>query len=179
MNMGDDSESFFRAKRERQEDLAHRVDRAENYDEIFELVKRVVEEELGEHRAGLTLVLANMPGTVGAYHPVGANIIVANKSLINGLQAVTKNPREINAFVFMILLHEYLHSLGYLDENEVRRVAQRVSSSALGSDHPTVKLATANWLELYPQLQSLAQQPFSKDFEVVQKFDSSSTSYIG
>jgi hypothetical protein len=173
------SDSYSKAKKEHQEDLARRVDRAQDYDEIFELVKRVVQEELGEHRAGLTLVLANMPSTVGAYHPVGANIIVANKSLINGLSTVTKNPREINAFVFMIFLHEYLHSLGYLDEAEVRRVSEKVSSAALGSDHPTVKLASANWLELYPQLQSLAQQPFSKEFEVVQKFDSSSTSYIG
>jgi len=177
--MNDNSDAFFVAKKERQEYLARRVDRAEDFDEIFELVKRVVEEELGEHRAGLSLVLADMPTTVGAYHPVGANIIVANKSLINGLQAVTKNPREINAFVFMILLHEYLHSLGYLDENEVRRISQRVTSSALGVDHPAVRLATANWLELYPQLQSLSQRSFSRDFEVVQKFDSSSTSYIG
>jgi len=177
--MSSSSDSFLAAKRERQEDLARRVDRAQNFDEVFELVKRVVDEELGEHRAGLSLVLANMPSTIGAYHPVGANIIVANKSLIKGLQAITKNPKEINAFVFMILLHEYLHSLGYLDETEVRRVSERVSSSALGPNHPTVKLASANWLELYPQLQSLSQQPFSRDFEVVQKFDSSSTSYIG
>jgi hypothetical protein len=177
--MNNNSDSYFFAKKERQEDLARRVDRAQNFDEIFELVKRVVEEELGEHRAGLSLVLANMPTTVGAYHPVGANILVANKPLINGLQVVTKNPKEINAFVFMILLHEYLHSLGYLDEAEVRRVSQKVASSALGATHPTVKLASANWLELYPQLQSLSQQPFSKEFEVVQKFDSSSTSYIG
>lgn len=177
--MNDKSDTFFPAKKERQEDLARRVDRAQDFDEIFELVKRVVEEELGAHRAGLTLVLANMPTTVGAYHPVGANIIVVNKSLINGLQAVTKNPREINAFVFMVLLHEYLHSLGYLDEDEVRRVSQRTTSSALGSDHPAVKLATANWLELYPQLQGLSQRSFSRDFEVVHKFDSSSTSYIG
>jgi len=177
--MSFDTDTYLKAKKARQEDLARRVDRAENFDEIFELVKRVVEEELGAHRAGLTLVLVNMPSTVGAYHPVGANIIVANKSLINGLQSVTKNPREINAFVFMILLHEYLHSLGYLDEAEVRKISERVSSSALGSNHPTVKLASANWLEMYPQLQSLSQQPFSRDFEVVQKFDSSSTSYIG
>src|SRR5579862_6197868 len=175
--MIDKSDPFSLAKREKQEDLARRVDRAQNFDEIFELVKRVVEEELGAHRAGLSLVLAAMPSTVGAYHPVGANVIVVNKSLIDGMQAVTKNPKEINAFVFMILLHEYLHSLGYLDEAEVRRVSQRVSSNALGPDHPSVKLAGANWLELYPQLQSLSQQPFSKDFEVVQKFDSSSTSY--
>lgn len=177
--MSFNSDIYSKVKRERQEDLARRVDRAENFDELFELVKRVVEEQLGEHRAGLTLVLSDMPVSVGAYHPVGANVIVANKSLINGIQSLTKNPREINAFVFMILLHEYLHSLGYLDEGGVRRISERVTSSALGPSHPAVKLASANWLELYPQLQSISRQSFSKDYEVVRKFDSSSTSYIG
>jgi hypothetical protein len=177
--MSNNSDIYTKARKERQEELARRVDRAQDFDDIFELVKRVVDEELGAHRAGLTLVLANMPTTVGAYHPVGANIIVANKSLITGLQAVTKNPREINAFVFMILLHEYLHSLGYLDEGEVRCTSERVTSSALGPDHPAVKLASANWLELYPQLQSISQHSNPRDFEVVRKFDSSSTSYIG
>jgi len=176
---GSSNNNFLNIALERQEELRRRVDRAENYDEIFELVKRVVEEQLGEHRAGLSLVLTKMPGTVGAFHPIGANIIVVNKSLINGMHEVTKNPKEINAFVFMVLMHEYLHSLGYLDEGEVRKVAQRICRNALGSDHPTVKLANANWMEIYPQLQSLAEQPFSKDFEVVRKFDSSSTSYIG
>ncbi|MDA4110960.1 MAG: hypothetical protein OK439_00365 [Thaumarchaeota archaeon] len=177
--MSEKSNKFFTHTKEKQDELGRRVDRAQNFDEIFELVKRVVEEEIGEHRAGLTLVLANMPSTVGAYHPMGANIIVVNKSLINGMQQVTRNPKEINAFVFMVLLHEYLHSLGYADEGTVRKIAQRVSRNALGESHPTVKLANANWLELYPQLQSLSQQPFSREFEVVQKFDSSSTSYIG
>lgn len=162
----------------RKEELRRRVDRSQDYDEIFELVKRIVEESLGEHRAGLTLVLANMPNNVGAYHPVGANIIVANKALINSMRQISKNPRELNAFVFMVLMHEYLHSLGYLDELEVRRLSQNICKSALGEDHPTVKLATANWLEMYPQLLALSQ-PSSKEFEVIKKFDSSSTSYIG
>ncbi|MGI0090495.1 MAG: hypothetical protein ACREBS_02180 [Nitrososphaerales archaeon] len=174
----DNNNNFLDLARARREELRRRVDRAENYDETFALVKRVVEEELGEHRAGLSLVLANMSNTVGAYHPVGANIIVVNRALINGLQQVTKNPKEINAFVFMVLMHEYLHSLGYLDEVQVRKIAQRICKNALGEDHPTVKLANANWLEMYPQLGTLSQ-PSSREFELVRKFDSSSTSYIG
>jgi hypothetical protein len=177
--MAENKDNFLSINLERQEELRRRVDRAQNYDEIFELVKRIVEEQLGEHRAGLSLVLTGMPGSVGAFHPVGANIIVVNKTLINGLKQVAKNPNEINAFVFMVLMHEYLHSLGYMDEEEVRKIAQRICRNALGQNHPTVKLANANWMEMYPQLQSITQQPFSRDFEVVQKFDSSSTSYIG
>jgi hypothetical protein len=177
--MAEPRDNFLNIDLERQEELRRRVDRAQNYDEIFELVKRIVEEQLGEHRAGLSLVLTGMPGSVGAFYPVASNVIVVNKSLVDGLQKVTKNPREINAFVFMVLMHEYLHSLGYLDEGEVRKIAERICKNALGQDHLTVKLASANWMEMYPQLQSISNQPFSRDFEVVQKFDSSSTSYIG
>lgn len=160
------------------EERRRKVDTAENYDELFEVVKRVIEEELGVHRAGLSLVLTNMPNEVGAYHPVGANIIVLNKSLIAGLEQITRNPKQVNSFIFMVLMHEYLHSLGYLDENEVRKTARQICSNALGEDHPTVKLATANWLELFPQLQGISPSN-SREFEVVRKFDTSSMSYIG
>jgi hypothetical protein len=160
------------------EERRKNVDRAQNYDDIFALVKRIVEEELGEHRAGLSLVLARMSNDVGAYYPVGSNVIVINSSLISGLKRITKNPKEVNAFIFMVLMHEYLHSLGYLDENKVRSLAKMICMNSLGPDHPAVKLANANWLETYPQL-GMMDQEVSKEFEVVQKFDSSSTGYIG
>ena len=155
-----------------------KVDTAEGYGELFEMVKRVVEEQLGEHRAGLSLVLTNMPNEIGAYHPVGANIIVLNKSLITGLEQVTRNPKQVNSFIFMVLMHEYLHSLGYLDEDEVRNTSKQICIDALGEDHPTVRLATANWLQLFPQLQGMTPSN-SRDVEVVRKFDSSSMGYIG
>ena len=160
------------------EDRRKKVDTAGSFDELFEIVKRVVDEERGEHRAGLSLVLTNMPKEVGAYHPVGANIIVLNKSLILGLKQVTNNPKQVNSFIFMVLMHEYLHSLGYLDEDQVRKTARQICIASLGEDHPTVKLATANWLELFPQLQNLKHST-SREFEVVSRFDSSSMSYIG
>lgn len=154
------------------------VDMAQNFDELFGIVKRVVEEELGAHRAGLSLVLANMSNEVGAYYPVGSNVIVVNISLINDLKRVTKNPKEVNAFIFMVLLHEYLHSLGYLEEKRVRDLALMICKNSLGLDHPAVKFANSNWLETYPQL-NFSERSISREFEVVRKFDSSSTSYIG
>ncbi|MDG6996709.1 MAG: hypothetical protein JRN52_12375 [Nitrososphaerota archaeon] len=176
--MNSQGNPFGDAQRAQQSELRRRVDRAQDYDEIFELVKRVVEMELGQHRAGLTLVLASMQNTVGAYHPIASNVIVLNKSLVSAFRRVTKDPREINAFVFMVLMHEYLHSLGYLDEHQVRRMSQRMCANTLGSDHLTVKLAVGNWLEMYPQLEKVTL-PTSKEYEVVTKFDTSSTSYIG
>ena len=179
MNSIPNEDTYAKAKRAQAEDTRRRVERAQDFDELFELVKRIVEQEIGKHRAGLTLMLSDMPNTVGAYHPVGSNNLVVNRSLVKSMRSLVKDPRVINSFVFMILMHEYLHSLGYMDEEEVRKLAQRICADALGNDHLTVKLASANWLELYPELATLSQASFSKGFEVVRKFDSSSMSYIG
>ncbi|MHB8566636.1 MAG: hypothetical protein ACYC7D_08535 [Nitrososphaerales archaeon] len=161
------------------EETRRRVERAQDFGELFELVKRIVEQEIGQHRAGLTLFLSDMPNNVGAYHPVASNTIVVNRALVNQMKKLAKDPREINSFVFMILMHEYLHSLGYIDESEVRKISQKICAAALGSDHMTVKLAGANWIEMYPELASMSATKFSKGFEVVKNFDSSSMSYIG
>ncbi len=172
-SLGPDAEQF------RREEQRRKVEGATSYDELFELVKRVVESEIGRHRAGLALVLTDMPNTVGAFHPVGSNSIVLNRALINAMNVVVKNEKEINSFVFMVLMHEYLHSLGYLNEIEVRRIAHRISKAALGPDHWTAKMAVGNWLEMYPQLSMVVQRLMPDSFERVDKFDSSSMSYIG
>ncbi len=164
--------------RVRQEELAERIESAENYNDLFELVKRTVEAELFKHRAGLSLILADMPNTVGAYHPVGSNNIVLNRALIDSMKRVIKNEREINTFIFTVLMHEYLHSLGYMDELKVRRMCGAVCSSALGDDHIAVKMSTGNWLEMYPQLATVYPR-MSRDYELVERFDSSSMGYIG
>lgn len=163
----------------RREELRHKVEDATDYDELFETVKRVVESEIGKHRAGLALVLTDMPSTVGAYHPVGSNMIVLNRALINAMNVVIKRKKEVNSFVFMVLMHEYLHSLGYLDERDVRRRCLDICRSALGPDHITVKMAVGNWLEMYPQLLTVVQRISPDSFERVDKFDSSSMRYIG
>jgi hypothetical protein len=163
----------------RRDELRRRVENATSYDELFETVKRVVESELGRHRAGLALVLTDMPNTVGAYYPVGSNAIVLNRALINAMKVVIKNEKEVNSFVFMVLMHEYLHSLGFLDEFEVRRKCQAISKNAFGVGHLTSKMAIGNWLEMYPQLLSVVQRLNPNSFERVDKFDSSSMSYIG
>ena len=161
-----------------QENLAYRVEHSRSFDELFELVKRIVESQTQRHRAGLSLVLSDMPNAVGAYHPVGSNVIVLNRTLIEDMKRFVKKEEEINSFVFTVLMHEYLHSLGLYDEVKVRQIVQKIVRNALGEDHISVKMATGNWFEMYPQL-AMAHPRASNDFEVVQKFDSGSTSYLG
>src|SRR5712692_3963567 len=86
---------------------------AEGFDEIFSMVKVATEQALGRHRAGLTLVLGDIPNSVGAYHEMGSNAIVMNRNLLRIVEKLSKSRAKRNSYVFMILLHEYLHSLGY------------------------------------------------------------------
>jgi hypothetical protein len=156
---------------------AARLHSASGYDEVFSVVKAHVEATLGRHRAGLTLGLSVMPPEVGAYHVVGSNMIVINRTL---LEAISKRePQEIvNSFLYVVLLHEYLHSLGMTDEGEVSRVGEMVASTMLGKRHPAAMLMSRPLLELFPYISSLPRKGDAGAVEVVRDFDRDSYPYI-
>ena len=104
-----------------------RIDEAEGFSGVWEIVKDSVKASLGEHRLGMLLFLDDLPLHLGAYHPLGTNNIVLNRSLVNIVEAVTKSRRLVNAFVYNILTHEYLHALGHISEAEVRSLVYDVS----------------------------------------------------
>ncbi len=149
------------------------------FDELFEMVKRAVEKTLRRHRAGLTLVLMELPNAIGAYHAVGSNLIVMNRTILNLISTLGKSREEVNAFIFSILVHEYLHALGYLDEGEVRGLVYRVSEDNLGRAHPATRLSSGSISEIYPELRSLGEGKVGREFQVVKNFDTSSMPYIG
>ena len=139
----------------------------------------MVDGTLGLHRARLTLILADLPNAIGAYHISGSNLIVLNRVVLNAMKTITKSSEELNAFVFSILMHEYLHSLGYGEEVLVRSLVKRVSEENLGRDHPSVRMANGNLFRLYPQLRGMGEGKLGQEFEVIKDFDKSSMPYIG
>jgi hypothetical protein len=118
------------------------LETSENFGDIFEIVKKSVKQQLGIERAGLMLVLADLPMHLGAFHGVGTNQIVMNRVLLDRIVAAGHPRSHINAFVYSILLHEYLHSLGVIDESEVRRLVNEISLNTFGSDHPAFTIAS-------------------------------------
>lgn len=111
------------------------LDRAENIKGVFELVKESVSKILGESRAGIDLGLIDLGNTdhqlLSAYHPLGSNIIVLNKT---PLKRVTQTrPELMKPYVFVVLLHEYLHSLGYVDEEDTRQLTLRITNELFGN----------------------------------------------
>ena len=57
------------------------------------------------------LLLADLPLRLGAFHGVGTNSIVMNRTLLDRIVKSGHSRLEVNSFIYSILLHEYLHSL--------------------------------------------------------------------
>lgn len=161
------------------EEFRRKLGEAASFGEIFELVKKAVEKTLGLRRAGLELVLMDLPNNVGAMHEVGSNMIIMNEALLEAFLQVARSRVEVNSYVFVILLHEYLHSLGYVDEEEVRLLVRRIVSEVLGEDHVTYHLASNSLFELYPELQMIGPGRIGRDTKIIRDFDRESTQYIG
>jgi len=151
---------------------------AEGFDRIFEMVKVATEGTIGKHRAGLTLVLGDIPNDVGAYHEMGSNAIVMNRNLLRIVEKLSKTRSKRNAYVFMILLHEYLHSLGYASDRQVRTLGRRIADEYLGKKHLAGEMAVRPLDQFFPGLSTLSAFRDKGEYQTISRFDSSSTSYI-
>jgi hypothetical protein len=159
------------------------LESAKDLADIFELVKAVVRENTGKERSGLMLGLANLgggaQGFVGAFYPVATNIIVMNSLPLKRVKET--DPALYKPYVFHILLHEYIHTLGIIDEAETRRTAYEISAATFGKEH-RVTLLAADLSKFVPKLVYpiygwIPSEEYS--LELVKGFDRSSTaSYI-
>ncbi len=141
------------------------LDHAHTYGDIFVLVKKAVKRTLSLHRVGLMLYLGNLPIRVGAFHPLGTNDIVLNRRLLGS----THNLKQ-KSNVFAILVHEYLHTLGFTEERQVRRLTYKICQENFGKNHPTVDAAlTGPWSDLseedYEELEPDLNLELVRDFE--------------
>lgn len=121
--------------------------------ETFEEVKTAVQLNESRSRGGLMLGLqeigASLEGFIGAYYPVASNIIVVNKT---PLRRIIETDRSLlRPYVFHVLLHEYIHSLGFLDEETTGRKTYEISRKQFGEHHIITELST-NIRKFFPKL---------------------------
>lgn len=152
------------------------LERCEGFRDIFDLVKKAVKKIIGLHRVGFLLYLEDLPPNIGAYYQIGSNGIVLNKLLISMVGRSLLSKREFNSFIFSLLLHEYLHSLGFLDEKEVRELAYKISVETFGVDHPVAKMALDNFNLSIPILDF--RQYMGNELEIVKGFEKIEHEYI-
>jgi len=125
------------------------LDAAQSYAQVWLIVKDTVEFAFGKRRGSMMLFLDDLPLQLGAYYPVGTNNIVLNRRLVEIVEASLNNKALVNALVYNLLLHEYLHALGELSEIEVRRQVVLVAKKCFGEEHDATMLARKSpWILL-------------------------------
>jgi hypothetical protein len=112
--------------------------------ESFEEVKDAVQKITGLSRAGLMLGLqelgSSIEGFIGAYFPVSSNIIVVNKTPIRRITET--KPELLKPYGFNVLLHEYIHSLGFLNEEFTKQKTYEITKKYYGEKHIATILST-------------------------------------
>ncbi len=156
--------------------FANSLDAAKNYGEVWQIVKETVQCALGTRRDSMMLFLDDLPLQLGAYYPVGTNNIVLNRSLVEIVEASVSSKPTVNALVYNLLLHEYLHALGDYSETGVRRGVVQVAEKCFGADHiASVVARKSPWvllkdISLGPHTGQKRVMQIVKDFEKTSKY---------
>ena len=162
-------------------DYKQSLQKAKNFADIFQIVKKAVRDYTGNYQAGLLLGLSDLGSYknayLGAFYSFDANTIVINKRPLDKVKK--SNPNLYNPYIFHVLLHEYIHSLGITDENEVRIIAFEITKRYFGKSHIATRIA----LNLGKVLPNLAlgnsfEPPEDLNIEFISGIDRENTDYI-
>lgn len=153
--------------------------------EIFKRVKKDVMKVYRRHRAGLSLGLVEMGiyggGFIGGMHFSPGTDIVMNKTPLEVI--MKEQPNEIVwAYTYHILLHEYIHSLGILNEQRCRAITLKITENVFKeAEHPAIILAKNGIGSYFPNLPLIYAPPdLSPDgisIEYIHDFDHESYDY--
>jgi len=150
--------------------------------DIFEVVKEMIREYLGAEQAGLMVGITDLGthshGFIGAFYSMDANMIIINKKPL--ARILQTNPPIYNHYLFHIMLHEYIHSIGSFDEAQTRQLVYEMSQHYFGEKHIVTQLAT-NIAKFMPSLtypNTGFQPPKDINIDFVTGIDRKNTNYI-
>ncbi len=160
-----------------------RLERAKAISDIFTIVQDMVSEFLGTDQAGLLLGMTDLgefgSGFLGAFYSLDANMIIINKRPLGRI--LQTNPKLYNYYLFHVILHEYIHSIGSFDEAQARQIVFELSNHYFSKGHLVTQLAS-NIEKFLPNLAYPAQgfqPPQDINIEFVKGIDRKNTNYIG
>ena len=157
------------------------MEKANNFADIFQLVKKIVKDFVGKDQAGLLVGLSDLGiydnSFLGAFYSLDANTIVINKRPLDTIKKT--DPNLYNPYLFHVLLHEYMHSLGIFDEKQVRVLVYEITKKYFGDSHLATQLA----LDLEKFLPNLTlggvvEEPQDMSIEFISGIDKDNTNYI-
>jgi hypothetical protein len=161
------------------------IELKEEIPKIFERVKKDVKKVFGRHRTGLSLGLAEMGmvqgGFIGGMHFAPGTEIIMNTSPLR-IILETQSYEIVWAYTYHILLHEYIHSLGVIDEEQCRFLTFKLTKAVFSeSDHPAITLAENGIGAFIPNLKLRYIPPNQKPdgivIEYIAEFEKESYDY--
>jgi hypothetical protein len=155
------------------EEYRRRLDNGANYSEVWELVKDTVEYVFHNRRGSMMLFLDDLPIQLGAYHPLGTNNIVLNRVLVQIVEIAIENKKMVNALIYNLLVHEYLHALGEVSEVKVRSLVIEVCKKSFGDDYIATQLAIKSPWSLLKGIPLDAVNVPKRVIEIVKNFEKS------
>jgi hypothetical protein len=160
--------------------FVRRLNECSDFSCIFDLVKAAVENTTGRRRAGLILGLTDLPNYIGAFHQMGSNFIIMNRKLLEEI-IKSGDKRLINAYTFHVLLHEYIHSLGFMDERKTQLLTQAISEKVLGSNHPATLIARHGIGYVFSNIGRMAHHEPQEtiEIEIIEDFERDNLNYFG
>ena len=163
-------------------DYETELKKAKTFADIFEIVKEMVREFLGAEQAGLLVGVtdlgAHSQGFIGAFYSLNANMIIINKNPL--ARILQTNPSLYNYYLFYVMLHEYVHSIGSYDELQTRQIVHEISEHYFGNEHVITQLAS-NIERFMPNLTYPTrgfQPPQDINIEFVKGIDRKNINYI-
>ena len=125
-------------------DYDSKIKKARNFPDIFEIVKEIVYEHLGAEQAGLMVGVTDLGsyqnGFIGAFYSLNSNSIIINKRPL--ARILQTNPSIYNYYLFHVVLHEYIHSIGSYDEAQTRQLVLEMSGHYFGNSHILTQFAS-------------------------------------
>ena len=153
--------------------------RTDDIPEIFELVKKAVKKVTGAQRSGMMLGLADLGEGenywIGGFHVLSSNAIVMNTRSLNFIRE--KHPRLYKPYVFEVMMHEYLHTLGLINEKQCREQASVIAKQLFGYSHLVTELARdiSKFLPFIKRANYGWSPPRDSTIKYLRGFDRSST----
>lgn len=162
-------------------DFPEKLEKAKNIPDIFELVKEGVYLTTKEQRSGLMLGMADLGegklAWIGGYHIIASNAIIMNTRPIRHIEE--HNPDLYKPYIFSILLHEYLHTLGLISELKCRQKTYEIAEKLFGN-HLVTEMAKdiSKFLPYIRNAKYGWMPPLDPSIQFVKGFDRSSATYF-
>ena len=162
--------------------LDKKLEESKNISDVFDLVKKTVRSTIKRDTAGLMLGMSDLGidpnATLGAYYSPASNMIVVNRSILKKIKQ--KNPKSYKSYLFFILLHEYLHSVGVVDEQQTRTLTYEIANRYFGKNHQITQIAQdfGNYLKASLGINDMFVEGDDK-LDFVLGFNKSDLNYIG